>query len=260
MKLLNHQIIAEQPHLPWLVFLHGAGGSIRTWQYQLEAFKPHYRLLLVDLRDHGDSQGVEPPLEEYTLKAITTDITRVMDQHGIKQAHFVTLSMGSFLMQYLMLHQPERIRACVLAGAVILGNWPIRTFTKVALLFNKVLPYRLMYTVFSWLLMPRRSHQHSRRIYLKQARKISPEAYLRWVGLYNEFFSTLKRFSDWRIPRPTLLAMGKSDYVFLGSARTLARQQPKAELAVIPHSGHICNIDNPEAFNRASLEFLRAAN
>jgi pimeloyl-ACP methyl ester carboxylesterase len=240
------------------VLIHGAGGSIRTWQYQTEAFRPYYRLLLLDLRDHGNSQNVMPALETYSLKAISRDITQVLDHHGIRQANFVTLSMGAFLMQYLMLHQPQRINRSVLAGAVILGNWKIRGFTKFALLFNRILPYRVMYTTFSWLLMPKPSHQRSRAIYLKQAEKITPEAYMRWVGLYNEFFSTLKRFADWQIPKPTLLAMGKSDYVFLSSAKTLARQQPNAHLAVIPHSGHICNIDNAEEFNRVVLDFLGA--
>ena len=257
-SLLYHQLVADNSTQPWLVFLHGAGGSTRTWQYQVEAFRPYFKLLLIDLRDHGQSQNVQPALANYTLKHITADITAVLDKYAIDKAHFITLSMGAFLMQHLMLSQPKRIISCVLAGAVILGDWRIRTFTKFALLFNKLLPYKLMYTTFSWLLMPKQSHQKSRRIYLRQAEKISPEAYMRWVGLYNEFFNTLRSFADWKVPAPTLLVMGQSDYVFLNSAKTLARQQKNVALSIIPNSGHICNIDNPEDFNQNCLRFLQS--
>lgn len=256
MMILHHTIINKVQAKSWVVFLHGAGGSIRTWQKQVDDFSQHYRLLLLDLRDHGQSQDVQPMLTKYTLDNITDDILKVLEINGISRAHFVTLSMGSFLMQHLMMRRPQLVDHCIMAGAVILGNWKIRTFTKAALFFNRFLSYRQMYTAFSWLLMPRAAHAESRRIYKKQAEKITPEAYLRWVGLYDEFFNTLRRFSDWKLNAPTLLAMGEHDYVFRPAAQTLAQNHATVKLAVIPGSGHICNIDNSEVFNWLSLTFL----
>ncbi len=221
MMLLHHTVVATGKAQEWVVFLHGAGGSIRTWQKQVDAYSLHFKLLLIDLRDHGDSQAMQPALAHYTLNTITDDILNVLAANGIRRAHFVTLSMGSFLMQHLMFRQPLLVDRCVMAGAIIMANWRIRTFTKVALLFNQFLSYRQMYTAISWLLMPRQAHAESRRVYKKQALKITPEAYLRWLGLYDEFFSTLRRFSDWQVSAPTLLAMGEDDYVFLPGAKPL---------------------------------------
>lgn len=254
--VLHHEVIDEASSDQWVVFLHGAGGSTRTWQKQVDAFKPYFKLLLIDLRDHGASQHVQPALPFYTLQNITDDILQVLKVRQITRAHFVSLSMGSFLMQHLMLREPRLVDRCVMAGAVILGNWPIRMFTKVALLFNRFLSYRQMYTIFSRLLMPKAAHAESRRIYKKQAEKISPEAYLRWVGLYDEFFSTLRRFSDWQVQAPTLLAMGEDDFIFLPGARRLAEMHAAVSIKVLPDSGHICNIDNSKAFNEVSLDFL----
>ena len=44
----------------WLVFIHGAGGSIATWNRQIDSLAPHFNLLLVDLRDHGQSKEIVP--------------------------------------------------------------------------------------------------------------------------------------------------------------------------------------------------------
>ncbi len=50
--------------------------------------------------------------------------------------------------------------------------------------------------------------------------------------------------------------MGGDDYVFLRAARAFASKQDSAKLEVIPKSGHICNIESPDAFNRLAIEFL----
>ena len=66
--LLYHEVVDQAgADAPWLVFVHGAGGSIRTWKYQIEAFQPHYRLLLIDLRDHGFSKDILPDRAIYWL-------------------------------------------------------------------------------------------------------------------------------------------------------------------------------------------------
>ena len=256
MEMLSYETISNHAQQEWVVFLHGAGGSTRTWKEQIEEYGQHFQLLLIDLRDHGNSKGIIPAHDSYTLDIVTADIFKLLDHLGIRQAHFVTLSMGSFIMQSIILKRPEIVSRCVLAGAVILGNWRIRTFAKVAFQFNKILAYKQMYTIFSFLLMPRKHHQRSRSIYRKQADKLSKGEYLKWLGLYNEFFKLLKRFSDWKIHVPTMLLMGSQDYVFYGSALSFSEANEQVLFDEIPQSGHICNIDNSTEFNQKSLAFL----
>ena len=42
----------------WVVFLHGIGGSTKTWKKQIDDFKD-YNLLLIDLPGHGQSKDDE---------------------------------------------------------------------------------------------------------------------------------------------------------------------------------------------------------
>lgn len=257
MEILSHKVISKNKADQWVVFLHGAGGSTKTWKDQVEAYQDHFQLLLIDLRDHGNSKNIQPAYNSYNLDVITTDIFKVLDLYDIRSAHFVCLSMGSFIMQSVLLQRPELVQKCVLAGAVILGNWRIRTFTRIALQFNHILSYKQMYNAFSFLLMPRKLHQRARKIYRIQAQKLTQEEYMKWLGLYHEFFKLLKRFSDWKIQPSTLLLMGSQDYVFLKSARDFAKGHERVSFQVVPNSGHICNIDNSLEFNRISIDFLR---
>ena len=58
---------------------------------------------------------------------------------------------------------------------------------------------------------------------------------------------------------PTLLLTGDADlYTPPSVLRLFKEHMPRAELVVVPDSGHAANWENPEVFNRAVLRFLRA--
>lgn len=239
----------------WMVFIHGAGGSIATWKYQIDAFKPVYNLLLIDLRDHGKSKNIEPESDNYNFDLITQDIKTVLDQLQIDKAHFITLSFGSVIMQDLSIKYPTLVASAIFAGGIFKANVLIKSFVLLARFFNLFFPYTWMYSIFSYLLMPYRKHQNSRKIYQKQAKKLSSDEYMKWVGLYNEFFRLLNRFYNQKINFPAMAVMGNEDYIFLKSARKFAARHNQVLVKQITDAGHICNIDQPKIFNELALNF-----
>ena len=137
--LLYHEVVNEAgSDAPWLVFVHGAGGSIRTWKYQIEAFQPHYRLLLIDLRDHGFSKDILPEFPEYDFDIVSDDILAVVDHLGIERAHFVSLSIGSVILQKIDIERPELIDRMVMAGAIFDGSRLMHWFVHSGKLLNYI--------------------------------------------------------------------------------------------------------------------------
>ena len=55
---------------------------------------------------------------------------------------------------------------------------------------------------------------------------------------------------------PTLVLVGAEDKPFLGAAEVMAAKIPGARKAVIEGAGHAANIDQPDAFDAAVLDFL----
>lgn len=242
---------------PWVVMIHGAGGSSAAWDRQWEIFKEHFNLLAMDLRDHGKSKNIKPFATKYNFEMIAKDILEVLDHAGIERAHFLTLSFGSVLIQDLSMRRPELVEKVVTAGGIFKGNIWVKSFVHFARFLNLFLTYPQMYSIFSYILMPKERHQVSRRVYQIFSQKISSKEYLRWLGLYSTFFKTLKRFYYQQISFPMLVVMGEDDYVFLKAAKDFCALHDNAVLYVIPESGHICNIDNPEVFNREVISFLK---
>ena len=249
-------LLNSDASMPWIVFLHGAGGSIATWNRQIEAFRADYNLLLIDLRDHGNSKNVQPSYPRYNFKIISEDVVGVIEKVGIKKAHFITLSFGSVLMQSIYERNPEMVNRMIFIGGIFNANWSIKMFVHLARFFNIFLPYSAMYEVFSFLLMPRKSQQFARRVYRQQARRLSANEYLKWLGLYSEFFLLLKSFHRQPIVNRSLILMGEDDYLFLPSARKFAGTKNNISLRLVARAGHICNIDQPHLTNKAILTFL----
>tara|TARA_R100001015_G_C4626304_1_gene185221 strand:+ start:1449 stop:2222 length:774 start_codon:yes stop_codon:yes gene_type:complete len=244
-------------HDQWMVFIHGAGGNIRTWKYQREAFAQDYNLLFIDLRDHGESANNIISLRPYSFATIAKDVLRLMDELRIDKAIFVALSMGSLVIQKISELRPSAIEKAVIAGGIFDITRMIRIFANSATFLSYIIPFRWSYWMFSYLLMPKKNHQLARRIFIKQARKLSPAAYRRWIGLYQEFGDMVERFKSVKLPYPLLAVMGEEDYMFLDPAKRFVKQQLKATLRVIPNCGHICNIEKADEFNRLALDWTK---
>jgi pimeloyl-ACP methyl ester carboxylesterase len=64
-----------------------------------------------------------------------------------------------------------------------------------------------------------------------------------------------------KIRAPTLIVAGEEDKVYPPElARGMAQRIAGAELATMKGAGHLANLEQPEAFNRILLEFLKRNN
>lgn len=254
--MLHYRTIQKTTHSEWIVFVHGAGGSIRTWNLQIPFLEQHFNLLLIDIRDHGLSKDIYPAYDVYSFSIITKDIKAVIDKVKIEKAHFMTLSFGSVIMQDFSMRYPELIDKIVIAGGIFKGTLMIRVFVQVARLMNIFFSYPTMYKVFSYLLMPKKRNQKARKIYQLQSQKLTQKEYMKWIGLYGEFFRLLKQFFHHQFNKPTHVFMGADDYVFLKGAKQFVKQQAHTSLQIYPKVGHICNIEHAEQFNEDVMRFL----
>ena len=80
---------------PAIIMLHGLSDSWFSFSRVLPLFPPDRRIVVPDLRGHGDS---DRPVE-YRMADFAGDVIRLMDALKIEKAAIVGHSMGSFLRQ-----------------------------------------------------------------------------------------------------------------------------------------------------------------
>ena len=94
---------------PWLVMLHGLFGSADNLGGLARILEANYRILMLDLRNHGRS----PHAETMTYSVMAADVLAAMDKEGIAKAVIFGHSMGGKVAMQLALDAPERISSLI---------------------------------------------------------------------------------------------------------------------------------------------------
>lgn len=243
----------------WVVFIHGAGGSSVVWFKQLKAFKAYYNLLLVDLRGHGKSTDLSKAIwhEEYTFQEITKDIIEVLDDQEIPSAHFAGVSLGTIIARNLAELEPHRVKSLILAGAITRLNVKSRFLVFLGNTFKKVIPYMWLYSLFAFIIMPRKQHEESRNLFINEAKKLCQKEFIRWFKLTKDINPLLRYFKEKAIDIPTLYVMGDQDLMFLEPVKKIVETHSNSILKIIEKCGHVVNVEQPQRFNQYALAFIQ---
>lgn len=254
-----HYIKYEHPtSKEWVTFVHGAGGSSSIWFKQLRDFKKEFNVLLLDLRGHGKSKlPLYAKIKKYTFRAVSDDIIEVLDHLNIAKTHFIGISLGTIIIREIVERDPERASSMILGGAIMKLNIRAQVLMKLGVWFKSVLPYLLLYKFFAYIIMPRKTHQESRSLFVREAKKLYQKEFIRWFTLASQVNPLLSLFRIKDSGVRTLYIMGEEDHMFLPSISKLVEKHKNSILDVVPDCGHVVNVEQPEYFNRRTISFLK---
>ncbi len=105
-----------------LVFLHGLGGSLGTWQVVLGDLADRYRVCALDLPGHGGSDKGDPASVDYTAAGLAAAIGDALAALGIGRAIVVGHSLGAAVALKLAAVRPEAVGGLVLVNGAGLGE------------------------------------------------------------------------------------------------------------------------------------------
>jgi len=255
--MIYHKKFLHTDSPTWVVFVHGAGGSNVVWFKQLRDFKKHFNVLLIDLRGHGKSKMTNVAAEQYRFDEIAVDVIDIMDHLKIDKAHFVGISLGCIVIRAIDKLAPGRAESIILGGAVIQFNKKINVLVNTAMLLNSILPYMWLYKLNALILMPSRRSAQARQLFIREAIKLGKAEFSKWLRMSQDIKLQLNEFLHREASAPVLYLMGDRDHMFLPMVMDVVRKHFNSTLKIIRNSGHCCNLEQPDAFNRMSILFIK---
>jgi 3-oxoadipate enol-lactonase len=230
-----------------VLFLHGIRGNRRNWHGQLEFFSGRFLAAAWDARGYGDSDDYDGPLQFDAH--FTGDVLRVAEHFKAPRIHLVGLSMGGRIARNFALRYPERLKSLTLVstnpGFDAMATQDVQRFlterrTRTPQNLQKLLGSRASRAAYAELLdSVARIHDASYQKTLEAS-----VAQDRAAPIEN-------------IRVPTLVMAGEEDTVYpLELAHDMARRIPGAKLVMFEGTGHLANLEQPERFNKALLDFL----
>lgn len=239
----------------WVVFIHGAGGSSAIWHKQIKPFSNLYNILLVDLRGHGKSK-LKSEKTDYSFEVISKDVVEVLKMHHIDEAHLVGVSMGSIVIKQIYNTNPELVKSMIFAGAVTKLNIKSRLLLRLGRILNRFLPYMTLYRLFARIMMPKKNHEQSRKMFIQEAKKLMDKEFKRWFKLTARLTAYLHLLENKQYNIPQLYIMGSEDHLFLNPVLELTRESEFSTVSIVENCGHVVNIENAESFNAISIDFI----
>ncbi|MGG6896398.1 alpha/beta fold hydrolase [Rhizobium sp. BR 315] len=98
---------------PALILANSIATTLHMWDLQIPKLAEHFRVVRYDYRGHG---GSDVPAGAYSDGRLGRDVLELMDWLGIERAHFLGLSLGGWVGQWLAIHAPERIDRLILSN------------------------------------------------------------------------------------------------------------------------------------------------
>ena len=98
---------------PPILLSHGYSATSRMWAGQIEALSPFYRVVVWDMRGHGESDCPEDPAA-YSVALTVGDMAALLRQCGIERAVIGGLSLGGYMSLAFHLAHPATVRALML--------------------------------------------------------------------------------------------------------------------------------------------------
>ena len=241
---------------PAMVLVHAGIADRRMWGSQAREFSKGFRVVRPDLRGFGQTRRPNIPYSD------VTDLEALLSALEISDAALVGSSMGGGVVLDLVLRDPDRVRAMVLAGATLSG-----------------LQFEDEATFDGW----RAAASAFDRGDLEEAARIEYEMWVVGVGRPpNSVKSTvqglvvdmlLASYADPEVEKiesdspaierlgeiavPTLVLAGAHDRPdILRAADILAEEIAGARKVIVPRTAHLLNLERPATFNGILREFF----
>ena len=240
---------------PVVTLSHSLATSSAMWGPQVEALSSGYRVLTYDTRGHG---GSEAPPAPYSLEELAADLRGLLTAVGVEKTYFVGLSMGGMIGQALALTHPELLDGVVLASTNAKMTPDAGTIwdERIAVAQEQGMEAHIEPTIGRWF-TPAFVRQHPEVVdpVRDMIRNTDPAGYIGCIEAIRRT-AFLERLPELRMP--ALVIAGQDD-LGLPAAQAIHANIPGSELVVLAPAAHLCNLEQPAAFNAALLDFLASA-
>jgi pimeloyl-ACP methyl ester carboxylesterase len=203
-----------------LLLLHGGGGVGANWNLIFQEAPDGYRLIIPDLRGHGQSTN---PSRHFTFRQLALDVFAMLDHLGVERCKAVGVSLGAKTLLHMATQQPSRIEAMILVSAT---------------------PY---FPAQARAAMGARSPENRTEAEWKQMRQWHQQGDEQILAIWKQMSALKDSYDDMNFTPPylstitarTLIVHGDRDPLYpLNLALEMYEAIPQASLWVVPNGGH----------------------
>jgi pimeloyl-ACP methyl ester carboxylesterase len=240
-----------------VVFIHGIGGAARLWARQLASFAAKgFAPLAVDLPGYGG----RPSVDAMDFETLAQDVENAIAAHDLRRPLIVGHSLGGMIAQTMLRRRPDAYGAAVLAATSPAFGNPSGDFQKqfVAQRLAPLEAGKSMRDLADRLvdgLIGDAPDVEGRALAIDVMGSVPAATYRAAVRCLVDF-DERPNLPNIRVP-VLCLAGGKDRTAPASVMERMASKIPGARCRCLVDVGHLMNVEDPEGFDRAVIEFLQ---
>lgn len=247
-----------------IVFAHEFSGDLWSWEKQIQHFSRRYRCIAFNARGYPPSE-VPPSPSRYSHKQSVDDVAVVMRHLKVKKAHIVGCSMGARTTLDFGLRYPRMAMSLTMIG-IGSGGDPrdADAFKRAAEARAKLYEEAGLAEVLKQLRKadnrvqlkhknPRAFEDFCRR-FMQHSPQGSAHVTRRVMARRPSLFNMRRALQSMKVPAHVIV--GDEDPGAIDSALFMKQVGPAVRLSVVPATGHLVNLEEPDLFHRLTEDFF----
>jgi pimeloyl-ACP methyl ester carboxylesterase len=227
-----------------LLLLHGNGGSLQHFEFQIPELSKHFKVIAVDSRAQGRSTDSD---KEITYALMASDMYELINKLNLGCVNIVGWSDGGNIGLELAFAHPEKVKKLITFGA----NYTHENYASEEDSVNLDPNDPLISLIKD--MRQRRANNAATRLSPLPVR--TPEIKKKLADLMEKYPNfTEEQLRQIKIP--TMVSVGDHDLINLEHALKLFRSLPHAELFIVPGATHAVLWEQPELINSEIIKFL----
>ena len=212
-----------------LLLIHGNGGSMNNFRYQIDFFSKKYKVIGVDSRAQGKSVDSSSVLN-YEMMA--DDFNALLDSLKIDSVNVIGWSDGGINGLLLAIRHPKKVKRLAITGANLIPDTTVFSTYNNNMVTSDLAKLRAL----------EQNEKTKNSIKLVHMMEIEPNIPL--TDLH-------------KIKCPVLVIGGDNDLIKASHTLQIFENIPKAYLWILPFSGHATLQRHKEEFNKTVFEFFK---
>lgn len=239
-----------------VVLIHAGVTDSRMWNFQINELSKHFKVIRYDMRGFGKSSLPD------SIYYPNIDLLTLLDSCNIEKVNLVGISLGSMQAIDFTINYPNRIKSLIISGPAFPDQPMSQETLNKSIEFNKIVKekgadsaiYTLINDPFWSQTLPSKVYPKAKNLFQQILYENKKAFTVNWQ-LRKNTLGLKDRLSE--IKCPTLMFKAENEMPsMISNSNTLKEKIEGIKIVEIEKAAHLLNMERPDEFNKAIIEFI----
>lgn len=238
-----------------IVFAHGLGSNLRQWNAQVSYFEKNHHVIAFSLQGHGESSKSKQK-DVYSIPAYVDVALQLLDELRVKDCIWIGNSMGGVIGYGVLGKRPALIRHLITNGTTPEIKMSHSLLKIVGAMDRLLIKFMGFQGYLRFAAKNSTKYIEAQELIFKLFEKTTPDTIITSPQILGDY-SYLALIEKTETPITIIKCPRDKDInSYLVRQNNFLSQMNHVEMVEFPETGHLCNMEKPDEYNRMIVDII----